>query len=82
MHDVDARSCPYCGARKMSGTVMETKTSTDGYLIRYRKCHKCNVTYKTFEIHADEFALGRGVYELAMKYVRDNEQMEQEGDRA
>jgi len=67
----DVRVCPVCGKSYKRTKIIETKTSDDGYLVRYRKCGGCKVIYKTFELQEKEFKLSRGVFDLALEFVRN-----------
>jgi DNA-directed RNA polymerase subunit RPC12/RpoP len=52
----DARVCPYCGYKMLyKGGTKLTRISDQGWYIRLRTCQKCNVTYKTYEIHEELF---------------------------
>lgn len=47
--------CPYCGHKNLRNRVASIRYNSDGYLVRYRKCEKCHVLRRTFEIYPSDF---------------------------
>ncbi len=63
INEKDARVCPNCGYRMdyKVGTKI-ARVSEHGFYVRYKKCEKCHVNYKTYEIHEDLFNKMNKIY--------------------